>query len=195
MFTGIISNTTHILQTEPVEDGLKVRFERPGDWGDLQLGESIATDGVCLTVASLNEKEYECILIKETLEKTKFGTDIPAHVNLERAMKLNDRLSGHIVQGHVDDVGSIQKITKDDGWRIYITFASQFIPLVITKGSIAVDGVSLTIVAINANSFSVALVPHTLQHTTLGSLAEGSKVNLEFDVIGKYITHLADKKT
>jgi riboflavin synthase len=192
MFTGIITNTTKVLSQKSNKDGLLLEFARPGDWDDLELGESIATDGVCLTVASKTDKSYTCHLIPETLRVSTFGTKVPESVNLERSLKLGDRLSGHMVQGHVDAVSKVAKIDKSDGYQLYIETNKDWQKLVVHKGAITVNGVSLTVASKDSKSFSVALVPYTLGHTTLGSLSDGDLVNLEFDIVGKYI--LQDKE-
>lgn len=192
MFTGIITNTTKVLSNKSNKDGLLLEFARPTDWQDLELGESIATDGVCLTVASMTDKTYTCHLIPETLRVSTFGAKVPESVNLERSLKLGDRLSGHMVQGHVDAVAKVTKIDQSDGYQLYIETNKDWQKLVVHKGAITVNGVSLTVASKDSKSFSVALVPYTLEHTTLGSLNTGELVNLEFDIVGKYI--LQDKE-
>ncbi len=192
MFTGIITNKTKVMSQKSNKDGLLLEFARPADWRDLELGESIATDGVCLTVASIGDKSYACHLIPETLRVSNFGTKVPESVNLERSLKIGDRLSGHMVQGHVDAVSKVLKIDKSDGYQLYIETNKDWQKLVVHKGAITVNGVSLTVASKGSQSFSVALVPFTLGHTTLGSLSAGDLVNLEFDIVGKYI--LQDKE-
>lgn len=123
----------------------------------------------------------------ETLQKTAFGRILPQQVNLERSLGAADRFGGHFVQGHVDGLGQVCKIYQTDGYRLHVTFDTVHAPLVIPKGSITINGVSLTAVDARQNELSVALIPHTLEHTTLGDLRQGDPVNLEFDMIGKYI--------
>ncbi len=195
MFTGIITATSKVSHTSKTAEGLVMTLVKPDDWSDLSLGESIATDGVCLSVASIRENEYDCLLVPETLNKTVFGQYIPEAVNLERSLTLNDRLSGHFVQGHIDDVGIVSSIAQDDGYRLYIQYDRAKRDLVILKGSVTINGVSLTIADLNADALAVALIPLTLQQTTLGSLKVGDKVNLEFDMIGKYIVRHIHKET
>lgn len=190
MFTGIITHTTPITAHKAADDGLTITFARPKDWDDITLGESIATDGVCLTVAGLRDNSYDCFLMHETLAKTSFGSKIPDKVNLERSLSVNDRFGGHFVQGHVDGLGLVTKVQKGDDYRIYVEFPTQFAELVIYKGSITINGVSLTVASVEDNTLSVALIPHTLEHTTLGILKKGDNVNLEFDVIGKYVAKI-----
>lgn len=186
MFTGIVTHTTGVTKKTSEHGGLKVSFKRPAEWTDLQLGESVSTNGACLTVAALRPKEYDCFLMPETLKRTSFGQAIPKEVNLERSLGVGDRFGGHFVQGHVDGVGTITSIDTSDDWRIAVEFPDEFRELTVPKGSIAINGVSLTIAALKNNVLEVAIIPHTLKHTTLDSLAVGDHVNLEFDMIGKY---------
>ncbi len=190
MFTGIITDTTSIVRSKKSKGGLTLTFQRPRGWDDLQLGESVATNGACLTVAALRDSEYDCVLIPETLNRTAFGSSLPEQVNLERAMGMADRFSGHFVQGHVDGIGTVRAIDTDaSGWRLSIAFSPADKPLVIYKGSVTMNGVSLTVAAVEDNVLTVALIPHTLKHTTLESLQVGGAVNLEFDMIGKYVVN------
>src|SRR5688572_7379281 len=185
MFTGIITDTTDIMDQQQTSAGLKLTFKKPKTWSDLKLGESVATNGVCLTVADITNHKYSCELVPETLQKTTFGSSTPKRVNLERALAVGDRLGGHFVQGHVDGIGTVEKIDTSDGYRLHVSYGPENKNLVIPKGSITIDGVSLTITDLQDGSFSTALVPHTLEHTTLGLLKVGDKVNLEFDMMGK----------
>lgn len=176
------------------KSGLTLTFEKPNSWKDLVLGESIATNGACLTVAAIRDNEYDCQLMSETLAKTSFGHSVPARVNLERALSVQDRFGGHFVQGHVDGVGEVVSIDTDGEYRLHINFAPDKKDLVIYKGSITVDGVSLTVAKVSGKKLTVALIPHSLEHTTLGSLQVGDKVNLEFDMIGKYIANIMENR-
>jgi riboflavin synthase len=187
MFTGIITDVAGIKSSEKTAEGLKISFEKPQQWSDLALGESVNTDGVCLTVAAINGDSYDCVLVPETLSKTTFGQALPAKVNLERALAANGRLGGHFVQGHADGVGTVTAVDRQDGYRLSVEFDAASRNLVIPKGSISIDGVSLTVAQVTENRLTVALVPHTLESTTLGGLKEGDKVNLEYDMVGKYI--------
>lgn len=187
MFTGIITATTKVKFTKKIKEGLEVSFKTPKGWGDLVLGESIAVNGVCLTIFALADDEWSTLLMPETLSKTSFQNGMPKLVNLERALPLSDRLSGHIVQGHVDGVGRVTHIEKSDGYVVSVEFPAENTELVIYKGSITIDGVSLTVTQCKENVLSVALIPHTLTATTLGNLQKNDLVNLEFDVIGKYV--------
>ena len=186
MFTGIISHTTEIKKAKKVSAGLTITFKRPRQWTDLVLGESVSVNGACLTVEGLNSNDFSCILMPETLKKTTFGELMPSIVNLERALKVGDRLSGHFVQGHIDCVGKVLSTKKVGANEITIGFPGKFNNFVIDKGSITVNGVALTIVETEKNCLTVALIPYTLQHTNLGNLKVGDRVNLEFDMLGKY---------
>lgn len=187
MFTGIISHVTSVKETAKTDDGLMITFIRPDDWNDLALGESVATNGVCLTVAAVREHEYDCLLTPETLARTSFGASLPQKVNLERPLAVQDRFGGHFVQGHVDDTGTVAAIDQSDGYRLSVQFDPKNRGLVVYKGSIAIDGVSLTVARTENDRLEVALVPHTLESTTLGLLKPGDIVNLEFDILGKYV--------
>jgi riboflavin synthase len=187
MFTGIITATTDVREVSRDDTGVMLAFKRPNGWSDIQLGESIASNGVCLTVAAIREDEYDCFAIPETLAKSTFGTQIPARVNLERSLQASDRFGGHFVQGHVDGIGTVTAIEEGDGWRLTISFDPKNRELVILKGSITINGVALTVTDVTNTNLTVALIPHTLEHTTIGDLRVGDAVNLEFDVLGKYV--------
>lgn len=187
MFTGIISDTIDVHLGKADKNGTLLTFDRPQSWSDLQEGESINTNGVCLTVTAIRDNEYDCDVMPETLKRTSFGQQLPKKVNVERALKLNDRLDGHLVQGHVDATGRVESIDDSDGRRLTIVFEPTHRNLVVYKGSISIDGVSLTVSAVKDASFEVAIIPYTFEHTTLGSLQLGDTVNLEFDIIGKYV--------
>lgn len=196
MFTGIVEALGKVITVEKEEENLHLRLECPF-LSELQIDQSISHNGVCLTVCELGPDFYRVTAISETLKKTCLGilnTGDP--VNLERCMKANGRFDGHIVQGHVDTVGTCTKIREESGsWKMWFSFPSEFEMLLVEKGSVCVNGVSLTIVDAASDSFSVAIIPYTWEHTNLGKLKEGSPVNLEFDVLGKYIRKmLSDKK-
>jgi riboflavin synthase len=191
MFTGIIETAATIQHVEKENDNIHYTFSCP-IVQELKIDQSLSHDGVCLTVVGLQPDSYTVTAIKETLDKTnlvswKVGTD----VNLERAMKLGDRLDGHIVQGHVDQTG-ICKSVEEAGGSWYFTFAYDAGPqnITIEKGSITVNGVSLTVVNSKTNEFSVAIIPYTFEHTNFKAIKAGTTVNLEFDVVGKYVARL-----
>jgi len=187
MFTGIIEVMSDVLKEETVDSLMELTIARPEDW-DICIGQSIAVEGVCLTVEAFDDRQFTVKLMGETLAKTTFGTKVPTRVNLERAMAANGRFEGHVVQGHVDCAGSVTAIGETDGWHtVTFSYPTELAHLIVQKGSITVNGVSLTVVDPTPGQFSVALIPHTLTNTTLGTLAEGDMVNLEFDILGKYI--------
>ena len=163
---------------------------------ELKIDQSVAHNGVCLTVVAINNDEYTVTAIKETLDKTNIGKlSKDAFVNLERAMKLGDRLDGHIVQGHVDETGVCTQVKDENGSTVYtFEYSSDKNNVTIEKGSITINGVSLTVVNSTKIGFSVAIIPYTWENTTFKSLQVGDAVNLEFDVIGKYVARLTSLK-
>lgn len=192
MFTGIIEAIGCIELSEPRHDGLDLEITAP--WRDIQLGESIAVDGVCLTVAGITPDGFQAQVVATSLDRTVLGVRTPGdRVNLERALRVGDRLGGHLVQGHVDGIGSIRAICEDrDAAILDIVVPSNVADIVVPQGSLAVDGVSLTILAIpRLEVVQVALVPFTRAHTTLGERQAGDHVNLEADVVGKYLRSMA----
>lgn len=191
MFTGIINARQAVLSSRSVAAGLQMKITLPSGWDNLVLGESIAVNGVCLTVEAIESQYFEVTLMPETLELTTFGKQIPEEVNLERALRLGDRLGGHIVQGHVDTMGEVVSVTENNGYVITIKYPATSASLLIHKGSITIDGVSLTIASLTDDQFSVALIPFTLEHSTLKRLRSGDQVNLEFDMMGKYSNRIA----
>lgn len=193
MFTGIIETIGKVKKI--VKDQENVHFTiKTSITGELKIDQSVAHNGVCLTVVEISNDLYKVTAIKETLDKTNLGNLVEGDVvNIERAMKLGDRLDGHIVQGHVDQTGVCSEI-KDAEGSTYFTFSyePEFTNITIEKGSVTINGVSLTVVNSGKNSFSVAIIPYTLNHTTFKNLIIGSEVNLEFDVIGKYVARLQE---
>ncbi|AXG68855.1 riboflavin synthase [Kordia sp. SMS9] len=193
MFTGIIEELGVITQLEREKENLHVTVQSSLT-NELKIDQSVAHNGVCLTVVgrNLDENTYVVTAIQETLEKTNLGTwNIHDRVNLERAMKLGDRLDGHIVQGHVDQIATCTSVRESDGsWYYTFEYDPTLNNITIEKGSITINGTSLTVVNSERNSFSVAIIPYTYSHTTFQYLVVGSIVNLEFDVIGKYVARL-----
>tara|TARA_B110000444_G_scaffold161288_1_gene150713 strand:+ start:1584 stop:2171 length:588 start_codon:yes stop_codon:yes gene_type:complete len=191
MFTGIIETIARVNALTEDGDNLHIQFESELA-GSLKIDQSVAHNGVCLTVVACNNKLYSVTAIKETLHKTNLGLLKVGHlVNIERAMQLGDRLDGHIVQGHVDQTARcIAANTLDGSWTY--TFDYDSIPenITIEKGSITVNGVSLTVVNSIDNRFSVAIIPYTYENTSFKEIEVGHIVNLEFDIIGKYISKL-----
>jgi len=192
MFTGIVQEVGRVVRIHTRSDGARVEVAAPRTAPLLGIGDSIATHGACLTCVARTEESFEADLSRETLDRTTLGELRPGHrVNLEPALRLSDRLGGHLVTGHVDGVGRVEAVEKSGDGRV-VTFSApeHVMRYVIEKGSIAVDGVSLTVAAVLPRGFKVALVPHTLQVTTLGQLRPGDRVNLEADLIGKYVEKL-----
>lgn len=187
MFTGIIQTTAKIKKAERRGSSLVLTIAKPKGL-QLKLGDSIATNGVCLTVDQVEQDEYKTELMAETLTKTTFGKQIPGVVNLERPVKANGFLDGHIVQGHVDCVGKVTEIIPKGNSKIFkVSFNKKYAQCVVEKGSIAIEGVSLTVVACGPSWLSVALVKYTLKNTNLDAKQAGDLVNLEFDIIAKYV--------
>lgn len=191
MFTGIIETLGIVKAIEHEKENLHLTIQSEIT-NELKIDQSVAHNGVCLTVVAIDKDEYTVTAIKETLDKTNIGDlQVGDEVNLERAMKLGARLDGHIVQGHVDKTGVCKRI-EDAGGSTFFTFSYNFegSSVTIEKGSITVNGVSLTVVNSKKDEFSVAIIPYTFEHTTFKNFKVGSKVNLEFDVIGKYVERL-----
>lgn len=191
MFTGIIEAFGRVESLEKEGDNLHLTLA--SDLApELKIDQSLAHNGVCLTVVAVNNTTYTVTAIKETLDKTNLGElNLGALVNLERAMKLGARLDGHLVQGHVDQVGFCTQVEEENGsWRFRFQYDPAAQNLTIEKGSITVNGVSLTVVDARKDEFSVAIIPYTYQHTNFHQISQGTKVNLEFDLVGKYISKM-----
>lgn len=197
MFTGIIETLAKVESIEKEQSNVHFTFSS-SITHELKIDQSVAHNGVCLTVNEISENNYTVTAIKETIDKTNLGTwKVGDAVNLERAMKLGNRLDGHIVQGHVDQTGICKSIKNAEGsWYYTFEYDSKLSNITIEKGSITVNGVSLTVVDSKENEFSVAIIPYTYEHTNFKNLEIGTLVNLEFDVIGKYVARLhgVDKK-
>lgn len=195
MFTGIIETLGIIKNIETQYDNMHVTVSSSLTH-ELKIDQSLAHNGICLTVIDINDKEYTVTAISETIAKTNLSEwRIGDKINLERAMKLGDRLDGHIVQGHVDQKGNCTSFEETNGsWYFTFKYDGTLNNITIEKGSITVNGVSLTVVNSNENEFSVAIIPYTFEHTNFKNIKVNSVVNLEFDVIGKYITRLHSLK-
>jgi riboflavin synthase len=191
MFTGIIEDLGTVSNLKREKDNLLISVKSKIGC-ELKVDQSVAHIGVCLTVTSNNNDEYTITAIKETLNKSNLGNlKVGDKINLERAMKLGDRLDGHIVQGHVDQVGVCKSVIEENGSWIYkFEYDTAKSNITIEKGSITVNGVSLTVVDSEINAFKVAIIPYTFENTNFKSLKIGDIVNLEFDVLGKYIQKL-----
>ncbi|MDC6365245.1 MULTISPECIES: riboflavin synthase [Flavobacteriaceae] len=196
MFTGIIETLGKVEKLEREGGNLHITVSSEIT-SELKIDQSLAHNGVCLTVVSLEGNTYTVTAIEETLNKSNIGElKIGDAINLERAMVLGARLDGHIVQGHVDQTAICSSVEEKDGsWVYSFTYDSSLNNVTIEKGSITVDGVSLTVVDSKKDGFSVAIIPYTHEHTRFHSYTRGTKVNLEFDVIGKYVARLMGLKT
>ena len=194
MFTGIIETLGEIAKLEKEGSNLHITVDAALTQ-ELKIDQSVAHNGVCLTVVSLEGSTYTVTAIEETLQKTSLGNlKVGDAVNLERAMILGSRLDGHIVQGHVDQTAVCTNVTEEDGsWVFSFDYDSAFSNITIEKGSVTVNGVSLTVVNSKKNSFSVAIIPYTYEFTNFHTFKKGTVVNLEFDVIGKYVARLLEK--
>lgn len=192
MFTGIIETIGEIESLERDGENLHISVNS-AIASELKIDQSVAHDGVCLTVVALGENTYTVTAIQETLDKTSLNHWTPGNrVNLERAMKLGERLDGHIVQGHIDQTGTCKSIENKDGsWVFTFEYDDSFGNITIEKGSITINGVSLTVVNSENTEFSVAIIPYTFENTNFDQLKVGSIVNLEFDVVGKYLKRLS----
>lgn len=197
MFTGIVEELGTVVKLETAGESARLTLRAPLVAADAVHGASIAVNGVCLTVVDVDAGTFTVDVMQETLDRSalrRLGTDDP--VNLERAVKASDRLGGHIVQGHVDGVGSVRSRTPGDRWEaVSIGLPTQLERYVVEKGSVAVDGVSLTVSGLGSGWFEVSLIPTTLELTTLGARKLGDQVNLEVDVIAKYVERLLAKGT
>jgi riboflavin synthase len=191
MFTGIIETLGIIKEIKRDNDNLDITVSS-SITNELKIDQSVAHNGVCLTVVAINEEQYTVTAIKETIIKTNLSDwKVGDLLNLERAMKLGDRLDGHIVQGHVDQIGICKSVEEANGsWYFTFEYESKLNNITIEKGSITVNGVSLTVVNSKENEFSVAIIPYTYEHTNFKNFKIGTKINLEFDVVGKYVARL-----
>lgn len=194
MFTGLVADLGQVTGVEPSEDGARLTV-RTQLTGELAEGDSIAVDGVCLTATSIQDGLFRTDVMNETLRLTSLAETRPGTpVNLELALRPSDRLGGHIVQGHVDGVGSVLDVS-DDGFarRLSIEAPDEVLRYVVHKGSITVNGVSLTVAGLEDRCFTVSLIPETLQRTNLGHVSRGDPVNLEVDVLAKYVERLVSR--
>jgi len=194
MFTGIIETTATLLQAEP--QGSNIQFTlHSGITHQLKVDQSLSHNGVCLTAVAIEADTYKVTAVAETLAKTNAAGWKPGDIiNLERALQAGARLDGHFVQGHVDAVATCtEKVTLDGSWLFTFSFPRAFAALIIEKGSVCINGVSLTAFNVGLTSFTVTIIPYTYTHTNFGTLQQGDIVNIEFDVLGKYI--LRQKET
>jgi riboflavin synthase len=194
MFTGIIETLGTIQEIKNDKGNVHITVDS-SITAELKIDQSVAHNGICLTVVELKDSSYSVTAIGETVQKTNLGNWVVGdNLNLERAMRLGDRLDGHMVQGHVDQTGTCIEAQETNGsWYYTFEYDEALNNLTIEKGSITVNGVSLTVVNSKKNQFSVAIIPYTYEHTNFNSFVVGTKINLEFDVIGKYVSKLYRK--
>jgi len=188
MFTGIIESMAKVCAIQ--KEGTNLRFTLECNFtSELKIDQSLAHNGVCLTVVNIQGNKYDVVAIHETLIRTNLGVlKVGDKVNLERCIQMNGRLDGHIVQGHVDTTAKVEKIISENGsWRIYFSYVPSQAHITVEKGSVCINGVSLTVVDSGKNDFSVAIIPYTWENTNFHSLKPGDDVNIEFDIIGKYV--------
>jgi riboflavin synthase len=195
LFTGIIEAVGTLAALEPRGSQVGVVIDAPAVIAGVRIGDSIAVNGTCLTVTKIDAGRLSFDAVRETLECTALGDQrAGARINLERAMRADARLDGHIVQGHVDGTGRVDALDRDgDDVRFRVRCDPEVARYLVPKGSVAIDGVSLTVVGVAADGFDVALIPHTLQETNLGDRKPGDRVNLEADVLGKYVVHYLER--
>lgn len=194
MFSGIIETLGEVVDIKKEQSNLHLTLH--ADFSkDLKVDQSVAHNGVCLTVVHIDDETYTVTAIDETLQKTNLGNlKTGDKVNLERCLRMGDRLDGHIVQGHVDQTGICVEVQQNDGsWVFTFEYDASKGNVTVEKGSICVNGVSLTVVNSKVNSFSVCIIPYTYEHTNFNSIKAGTIVNLEFDILGKYISKLMPK--
>ena len=193
MFTGIIENMAEVVDVKKNKNNLDILFKSPL-LPELKVDQSISHNGVCLTVADITKETYLVNVVKETIDKSNFSSlKVGDVVNIERSMMLNDRLDGHIVQGHVDQIAECISIDENGGSYVMTFTYEKSNNVTVEKGSICVNGISLTVCNSQENSFSVAIIPYTWENTNLKKIKIGDTVNLEFDIVGKYIAKLLTK--
>lgn len=197
MFTGIIEDLGRVTGVVDQNGGRVITFSSVFA-GELSVDDSVCVNGVCQTVIACNESTFTTQLVEETLRKTNFGSiQADDRVNLERSLTLQQRLDGHVVQGHVDTVGHVLDVTQEDtGWLYRIGFPDEFCDFIVGRGSIALNGISLTVAREERNAFTVAIIPYTYSFTNMHTFKTGDSVNLEFDILGKYVLrHLHNRKS
>jgi riboflavin synthase len=195
VFTGIVRERGRVASLTGGADGVRLEIEAPETAAHAGIGDSVAIDGCCLTAVEIRDGRIAFDAVPETLRRTSLGRLEPGEaVNVEPALRADARLDGHFVQGHVDGVGSVRSLTREgEGLRVWFDAPAEILRYAVEKGSVAVEGVSLTVAELDDGGFAVALVPHTLAVTTLGELAPGRLVNLEADVLAKYVEKLVPR--
>ena len=197
MFTGLVEEKGKLVTILNKGEGFRLTFEAAKVIDDMQIGSSISVNGVCLTVVVFEKNHFSVDVIEETLKKSSLGKlNIGSYVNLERPLKADARLGGHFVLGHVDTTGIVKEIKElDNSHFMTISFNKEFRKYLIYVGSVAIDGVSMTVAEVNPDSFSVGIIPHTWEETIFSDKKPGDSVNLEFDVLGKYVENIMEGKT
>lgn len=192
MFTGLVEEIGTIRSIEPIGNGKRIQVTATKVLTDVCIDASISVEGVCLTVVNFTSEYFDVIAVEETLKKTTLGLfTVGMEVNLERAVLVTDRLGGHIVQGHVDCTATVvSSVELTTSWEFSFALEEQYLKYIIPVGSICINGISLTVANISENVFSVAIIPHTYSETTIHNLVIGKTVNIEFDVIGKYVERM-----
>lgn len=192
MFTGLIEEIGEIERVTSLGGGKRLKVKANIVLEDVNIDDSIAINGCCQTVVAFDKNHFEVVAIEETLRKTTLGSfKKGTKVNLERALAVGKRMGGHYVQGHVDCVGTVVKVMPEKtDWLVTISFPNEFRKYIVNVGSIALEGVSLTVARVESNTFTVALIPHTWENTTIGKFRAGQKVNLEFDILSKYVENM-----
>jgi riboflavin synthase len=192
VFTGLIEAVGKVVEVSPGRGSSRIAISSPLPVAELRDGDSISVDGVCLTVSNRRGDRFFADVVAETLSRSTLGKLRPrSRVNLERSLQVGDRLGGHFVSGHVDDTVEVKRVqTRGNDWRLRLGLPAALARYVAPKGSVALDGVSLTVASLDHTGFEVALVPHTLEQTTLGALRPGDKLNLEVDLLARYLERL-----
>jgi riboflavin synthase len=196
MFTGLVEEKGKVIEVKKTGEGLRLSIQANITTEDMNIGSSIAVNGVCLTVVELNNNVFSVDVIEETLKKTDLGhLGVNSNINLERPLKAEARLGGHFVLGHVDTTGTVQKVQElSNSHFMTISFPDDFKKYLIYVGSVAIDGVSMTVAELKDNTFSVGIIPHTWEETVFAEKKPGDMVNLEFDVLGKYVERIMEGK-
>lgn len=193
MFTGIIEALGTVARIDDQAGARRITYATPLS-SELEVDDSVAINGVCQTVVACDASSFTTVVIEESLRKTNFGVlRVGEGVNLERSLRMGDRLDGHLVQGHTDCTGRIESVTQEDtNWLIEVSFPDEWAPYIVGRGSIALEGISLTVARLERTRFTVAIIPYTWEHTNLHARRAGDAVNLEFDILGKYILRRQD---
>lgn len=193
MFTGIIEALGTVARIDDQDGARRITYATPLS-SELEVDDSVAINGVCQTVVACDASSFTTVVIEESLRKTNFGVlRVGEGVNLERSLRMGDRLDGHLVQGHTDCTGRIESVTQEDtNWLLQVSFPDEWAPYIVGRGSIALEGISLTVARLERTRFTVAIIPYTWEHTNLHARRVGDAVNLEFDILGKYILRRQD---